>query len=516
MNLSQFIIKGNGPILLTSPHTIKTRRGDVIHVNELYIYKILLKTYELLGPTVATLFTWNPEYFKQTDIIPIDPNYLDILDNNSWWEMMLKLQSRGTKYLHFDIHGMLNKSSDNDIEFGLKSMEIHSPYRFLLLRHLSQSLFNQMNVKIGYSSTFQGWKPTHYTVTNQGILLGFDSCQIELSKDIRTKLLYKDETFLRLFVDSIRGIFSQLNPLNLLNSLNPKIKPRIAILSIPIYHKLKKSIPTGKSYISEEYIQLIKERFNCEPILLPYHKDKNQLLKILPYISGLIIPGGSYGNTRKEPLNLDILHGFIDSFLELLNNIKELCDQGLFIPILGICLGFQLLCLANCHDRAGIVNDLHLKKKGAIIQSLTRLGICDCNLKDRFEHIRNLPIDNSKINLFNFSNRRIIPYTPELVRKLRGIDITGIYINKLKMNITASIKYKEYPFIGFQYHPEKQIQIQAPYMKHFYNELSNLFNLSIQPLNPTNIKIKSSEYYNGYTADSYYTNKKGIMYHVFY
>ena len=37
----KFIISGEGPILITSPHSISTQRLDSIHVNELYIGDIL-------------------------------------------------------------------------------------------------------------------------------------------------------------------------------------------------------------------------------------------------------------------------------------------------------------------------------------------------------------------------------------------------------------------------------------------------------------------------------------------
>ena len=87
-------------------------------------------------------------------------------------------------------------------------------------------------------------KEEAYTVTNQGILLGFDSCQIELSNRLR-KTLDTDTNVLRPFADAIREVFTHLYipPI-------PKVKPRIGIISIPIYSRLRKAIPTGKSYIS--------------------------------------------------------------------------------------------------------------------------------------------------------------------------------------------------------------------------------------------------------------------------
>lgn len=59
------IIKGNGPILITSPHTIATRRRLSIHKREIYVYNIINEIYEILGPKLVTLCTWNVELLDE-------------------------------------------------------------------------------------------------------------------------------------------------------------------------------------------------------------------------------------------------------------------------------------------------------------------------------------------------------------------------------------------------------------------------------------------------------------------
>ena len=505
----KFIISGEGPILITSPHSISTQRLDSIHVNELYIGDILVNIYNILGNSNSTLFTWDYKKSFNKEKLPRDPNYMIDINSSIWFKTMLKLKQRAEKhnitYLHFDIHGMKDDSTPNDIEFGLRALNMYRPYQYLLIKYLLTEEFNKLKVSFGFDSEFQGWKPEAYTVTEQGNILDFNSCQIELSKSIR-KRLKNDKQFMSDFSNALLNVYQRFT-----NTLTTKTK--IGIVSIPIYQKLKKNIEKqnlkenkniniGTSYISNNYIDLVENKLNSDAILIPYDISEKDLLKIIPNLNGLIIPGGSYGNANIEKENKPILHSFIGHIKNILKIGKMENDRQHFFPILGICLGFQMLCLSELKTDQ-IVQDISSKQDGLIIKRHSNIGLCNCNLKNRFEKVIKLPYNDNNLNLFYFSNERIIPYK---YNKLDHLDILGIYKNKAKDSIICSVKHRTYPFIGYQFHPEKKTQIKSDYIKSFYKNLKHIFNMDTKT---TSVNIKYPKYINTYS------NKKKTVYYIF-
>ena len=62
---------------------------------------------------------------------------------------------------------------------------------------------------------------------------------------------------------------------------------------------------------------------------------------------------------------------------------------------MGICLGFQMLCLSELNTEQ-ILKDISSRKDGIIIKRYSNPGICKCHLKRRFEQIINLPYKQMK------------------------------------------------------------------------------------------------------------------------
>ena len=55
MGDEMYTIRGHGPILLTSPHTVKSLRIDTIHLNETRVRHILEGIFDILGPDQCTI-----------------------------------------------------------------------------------------------------------------------------------------------------------------------------------------------------------------------------------------------------------------------------------------------------------------------------------------------------------------------------------------------------------------------------------------------------------------------------
>ena len=312
--IDKFIINGSGNILLTSPHTIKTLRINKIHLNELYIFRILKKIYNNLGEKHSTLFTFNPAYYRSKKIIPDDPNFLKHFSND-WFMEFEKLPLIKDKVLHIDFHGMSNTSTENDLEFGLKCLELTHPTLFYVIKHILNENFNKLKIKIGFDSQFQGYKQNAKTVTEQGNIIGLISFQIELSLKLRKRLV-SDNIFLGKFCDIIKLCYNRIF------NYHPIHKIRVGIITIPVYTKLSKNI-RSKSYISKEYRDLVDGRFNCKSIPIPFYLSQPELLTCINTVNTIIIPGGSYGNGLHNKMDRDTFRLFINNMYYIINQIKK-------------------------------------------------------------------------------------------------------------------------------------------------------------------------------------------------
>ena len=551
-NKNWLIIKGNGPILITSPHTIATRRRLSIHKKELYVYNIINEIYNILGPKLVTLCTWNVELLEEmakgdgngNGNVPQDPNYYDRmdLDSKKWFHELEALKDKRERemkgdycsYLHIDIHGMNNTSTENDLDFGLEAMEYKDPPRSILMTNFIKHLFTTLNKEIGFGY-FKGFATADVTtITQQGILLGFDSFQIELSKRLRSQLI-RDRHLIRKFSKCILDLYQQLY----INKVNYKLiigngsrvsskikKPLIGIVTIPIYDRLKKhivkknkddSIKEATSYISKDYLDFIRYKLKSDVFIIPFDTKYETLKPILSNLDGLIIPGGSYGNTTREPENIETLLYFLSNLLAIIRMVKKINKGGQFLPIIGICLGFQLLCLSNSLDSIEINKDITNKDKGSILKRITKLDVsdgCNCKMKNRFERVYS-PIyredfhdSNEPLNYFYFTNERIIVHNSDNKKILKDILVTGVYKNKYDMEIISSIKYKHFPFLGYQFHLEK-INIDAAYIRQLLNSLRQIVYRSYHSGISKDIsQFKKRHKYR-------YKNSKNVIYYIF-
>lgn len=207
---SLMIIRGNGPILITGPHSVKTiRNKKEIHHEEQYIYEIVHKLYKLLGPKLCTAMTWNVDFIEDTNLYPSDPNFVQNIEKSIWFKQLKTFKRKNPKfYLHLDLHGMKNNSTKNHIEIGMKAVQLHRPGLSQHMKPVIDEQFKNLGVPYSFNSHFQGWGMNKYTVTNQGVLLGFFSVQLEISTDIRKRMKNSD-TFIKKFVKGVREIYKQ-------------------------------------------------------------------------------------------------------------------------------------------------------------------------------------------------------------------------------------------------------------------------------------------------------------------
>lgn len=211
MERDYILVKGNGPLLLTAPHTIKTIRGYKEHGCECGIRKIINKLYNILGPEKCTIITWDYDLVKRHKIKGLgDPNFEDNILTSAWNNKLEEYRNKHNGFcLHIDLHGMKDKSSDYDIEIGIKALE----KRNYLLAQKIKMLINEELIHSHFSHTFQGifsgWGGNNYpTVSRQGVKLGLYSFQIELERSIR-KNIQNNKQLLNEFANILLEVFNR-------------------------------------------------------------------------------------------------------------------------------------------------------------------------------------------------------------------------------------------------------------------------------------------------------------------
>ena len=212
--MDYILIKGNGPILITAPHIVKTNRHYTtktkIHEAENNIKKILMKLYKKLGRKRCTIMTWDKD--KIEHIIPEDPNYTNNLDTSLWFKYLKNIKKKiSSRVLHIDLHGMKNKSSYYDIEIGINALKKSNLKLYKKLKPIIIQEFDKLDIKYSLYGKFGGSGEglPHKTVTDKGILLGFNSIQLELQTDIRKRLV-RDRKFFNKFTNILKNIHKEL------------------------------------------------------------------------------------------------------------------------------------------------------------------------------------------------------------------------------------------------------------------------------------------------------------------
>ena len=215
--MDYILVKGNGSILITAPHIVKTNRHYTtktkFHEAENNIKKILMKLYKKLGRKRCTIMTWDKD--KIEHIIPEDPNYTKNLDTSLWFKHLKKIKKQiSSCVLHIDLHGMKNKSSYYDIEIGINALKKSNLKLYKKLKPIIKQEFDKLDIKYSLYGKFGGSGEglPHKTVTDKGILLGFNSIQLELEEDIRKRLV-KDKKFFNKFTNILKNIHKGLVPI---------------------------------------------------------------------------------------------------------------------------------------------------------------------------------------------------------------------------------------------------------------------------------------------------------------
>ena len=231
-----------------------------------------------------------------------------------------------------------------------------------------------------------------------------------------------------------------------------------------------KDVIDNASYITESYMEWLQSvGFRAVP--LDIRSEDDQLLSELERLDGILLTGGSqqfYAKTSlNKPSKLERQSGQGTDFPELLfagkvpdeylikvqkivQKVKQINDQRRRFPLWATCLGFEATLITDSHFsllRHEVDNELRAPLPVDVVNFDTRsIRFFDPEELRLFGQ-RDLFYFNHK---FGFKLDEVLsnPYLKDQV-------VVVATITKEARQLVVWFEYKDYPFIGTQFHPEK-------------------------------------------------------------
>ena len=214
------------------------------------------------------------------------------------------------------------------------------------------------------------------------------------------------------------------------------------------------------SYISDTYTRWLEDA-GIRVVALDITHSTKRLLREMDRLDGLLLTGGKEGFYKDVIVGRDTDFGrrrfskqkvptvYLAKVAAMVRRAKVLNNRMKNFPIWATCLGFEALLVVDSKFTLSrhVVNN---RSHGGPIQIQTRR----CNVLNFFS-AKDKRIIQTK-NTFYFNHKYAL-YTSEVMRNryLRNNirPIANIYKNKRKL--LAVFEYKDYPFLGSQFHPER-------------------------------------------------------------
>lgn len=219
----------------------------------------------------------------------------------------------------------------------------------------------------------------------------------------------------------------------------------VGIITYPTYREDVDTL--GRSWINKRHLQWMKEN-HIQVVPIPF--DTRDFAYYMRRIHGLLLTSsylGSNPNDADEFRMFQCVHAFVRLA------IKE-NDRGNPFPIFGICMGFQQLVMSIADNR----------------YLLTSFDVVDQPLR----MIKNGRLPPFKMALKSHRHLQGIS-TDVFIRNAKLASFFDILSNDTDNNdheFVSTIQAKQYPFYGFQWHPENTPKSSRIYGRFFYKELS--------------------------------------------
>ncbi|XP_037906391.1 gamma-glutamyl hydrolase-like isoform X2 [Hermetia illucens] len=173
-------------------------------------------------------------------------------------------------------------------------------------------------------------------------------------------------------------------------------------------------------------------------------KDRGYYKKMLQHINGVLLPGGAVFFHEEN--------GFADAGKYIYEIATEMNKKGVYFPIFGICLGFELILYASAQkelrqDCDSVGNSLALDFQESALNSRL-FGSAPKDIMSIF---------STETNTFNYHKYCITKDDLKDSKIHEEWKILSTNSDAKVKNYISSVEHVKYPFYGVQFHPERNI-----------------------------------------------------------
>ncbi|XP_073984569.1 gamma-glutamyl hydrolase-like isoform X2 [Rhodnius prolixus] len=220
-------------------------------------------------------------------------------------------------------------------------------------------------------------------------------------------------------------------------------RPIIGILAQETSPPIKRHFPGYSSYISAAYVKGV-ESSGARAVPIFIGQNESYYRSLIKSINGLVLPGG---NTWFDSAN-----GYADAGDVLFEAAKELNNAGVHFPILGICLGVELLLYLDNNKREYRTN-CYSKNVALPLEFLPNYKCSKLFGSAPGEVLKILREEAVTLNQHKFCITKKNLTEFGLDSRWRALSQNVDLKNDVQF--ISTIESIDYPFAGLQFHPEK-------------------------------------------------------------
>lgn len=240
-------------------------------------------------------------------------------------------------------------------------------------------------------------------------------------------------------------------------------RPIIGILTQELDPELRSKLPDGgrgySAYLAASYVQWVMAG-GARAVPVITGRDEQYYRQIFDGINGLLLPGGN------APLTGDGGYATVGGMF--FDWAKEANDQGDFFPVWGTCNGFELLTVLSSRDKSRLT-DCDSQDQAVPLNFIR--GAEQSNLFGSAPPDVMREIKQERITI-NFHNHCLTPANFTKFGMEKFWSPLSWNWDRHNLEYLSSIEAVNYPFVGVQFHPEKNIyewsvkEPRIPHSKH--------------------------------------------------
>lgn len=251
------------------------------------------------------------------------------------------------------------------------------------------------------------------------------------------------------------------------------LRPVIGIVSQKVTSKYTPKVTSAETYIAASYVKYMEMAGAQVVPILPSYSEK-RILKILKSINGVLFPGGSAPLFPKDS-------GYAIVTELVYKKAMEMNDNGIYFPIIGICLGFETLHALASKGKEGVITPFDAENLPVPL-NLTKHAF-----ESRLFEGLSKPLMQSIMFQPVTLNMHKMGISPDVYKKdknlMKNFRVLSTNLDRKGNEFVSTIEGIDYPFYGLQWHPEKNIfeWTRKERISHFPNaikvsqEIANFF-----------------------------------------